>query len=181
MCWFLPYINVNIRYTCVPSLLSPSPGEEGRAGPGGGLRRPHCRPQGVFSNCAEKGVTSVQVPPRRPLETELTSKGPDSKPSVTPDPSPHPWGLPPSLRGGMGSLSFQGPRPRLGSVWRGHSPLNRDPELERHWKEGALAVCSTSPKAAPLPPSRRARARPGPCRPQHSVPSGLFLGYRSFR
>ena len=25
MCWFLPYINVNIRYTCVPSLLSPSP------------------------------------------------------------------------------------------------------------------------------------------------------------
>lgn len=89
--------------------------------------------------------------PRRPLETELTSKGSDSKPSVNPDPSPYPWGLPPSLPDGVGSLSFQGPRPRLGSVWRGHLPLNRDPELEKHWKEEALAVCSTSAKAAPYP------------------------------
>ena len=98
-------------------------------------------------------MSSVQAP-RRPLETELISKGPDSKPSVNPDPSPHPWGLPSSLPDGVGSLSFQGPRPRLGSVWRGHSPLNRDPELEKRWKEEALAVCLTSAKASlyPLPP-----------------------------
>ena len=25
MCWFLPHINMNTRYTCVPSLLNPSP------------------------------------------------------------------------------------------------------------------------------------------------------------
>ena len=106
--------------------------------------------RGLSLNCAEKGVSSVQAP-RRPLETELTSKGPDSKPSVNPDPSPHPWRLPSSLPDGVGSLSFQGPRPRLGSVWRGHSPLNRDPELEKRWKEEALAVCSTSAKAAPYP------------------------------
>lgn len=131
----------------------PSPGEEGACRAWRRAETPPLQTSGGFLLIVlRKGCLVSRPPhPRHPLETELTSKGPDSKPSVNPDPSPHPWGLTPSLPDGVGSLFFQGPRPRLGSVWRGHSPLNRDPELEKHWKEEALAVCSTSAKAAPHP------------------------------
>lgn len=56
----------------------------------------------------------------------------------------------PSLRDGVGSLSFQEPRPRLGSIWRGHSLLNWDPELERHWWKGRWQSAQL-PRPLPYP------------------------------